>query len=145
MMPAADVSLLPCSRAMRAARSGFLALALAATVSCGEDSPVGPTPAVFEVVIGGAGASAAAMLFLIEGGPVDSVEANGWFTASAPYSGVATQVVVAGPTLAGAIALVHVPDGRTSYRAVVREVAEAGTHALLPTADYSLTLVRRRS
>jgi hypothetical protein len=99
---------------------------------------------VFEVVAGGAGASAAAMLFMIEGGPVDSVEANGWFTASAPYSGVATQVVIAGPVLAGTIAVVHVPDGRISYRAVVREVAEAGTYALLPTADYTLTLVRRR-
>lgn len=128
----------------RALRTAVLALALAASASCDEDSPVGPAPAVFEIVAGGTGASAAAMLFLIQGGPVDSVEANGWFTASAPYSGVATQVVVAGPALAGTIAMVHVPDGRISYRAVVREVAEAGTHALLPTADYTLTLVRRR-
>jgi hypothetical protein len=145
MTPGADTSSRSVRGGWRAPRTTVLLLALAASAACDEESPVGPAPAVFEVVMGGAGASAAAMLFLIEGGPVDSVEANGWFTASAPYSGVATQVVVAGPTLAGAIVLVHVPDGRTSYRAVVREVAEAGTHALLPTADYSLTLVRRRS
>lgn len=144
MTLAADVPVRSARRAMRAVRATSLALALAATATCDDDSPVGPAPAVFEIVMGGPGASAAAMLFLIEGGPVDSVEANGWFTASAPYSGVATHVVVAGQTLAGTIALVHVPDGRMSYRAVVREVAQAGTYALLPTADYELTLVRRR-
>jgi len=129
----------------RYARAACLALTLSVVGGCDEDGAVGPAPAVFEVVLGGVGASPAAVLFMIEGGPVDSVEANGWFTASAPYSGVATQVVVAGPPLSGPIVLVHVPDGRTSYRAVVREVAEASTHALLPTANYSLTLVRRRS
>jgi hypothetical protein len=124
--------------------AGGLALALLVLGGCGDDdAPVGPASATFEVVVSG-GAPAGAMLFLIEGGPVDSIGTTGWFTASAPYSGVATQVVVAGPTLAGAVAVVHVPDGRIAYRAVVREVAEAGTHALLPTGDYTLTLERRR-
>jgi hypothetical protein len=145
MTIAADVPIRSVRGVRRAARTVALLLALAAPGACDEDNPVGPAPAVFEVVAGGTGAPAAAMLFMIEGGPVDSVEANGWFTASAPYSGVATQVVVAGPMLAGTIAVVHVPDGRIPYRAVLREVAEAGTYALLPVAEYPLTLVRRRS
>lgn len=114
-----------------------------AAAGCGDDHPVGPAPAVFEIVLSQSGAPAAAMLFMIEGGTIDSVESAGWFTASAPFSGVATQVVVAGPTLTGTVALVHVPDGRVPYIVVVREVAEAGTHALLPTAGYQLTLTRR--
>lgn len=117
---------------------------MAVAVACGDDEPAGPAPAVLEVsVTGSSGTTPGAMLFLIEGGVVDSVESAGWFTASAPYSGVARQVVVAGPALVGTIALVHVPDGRVSYRAVLREAAQAGTHALLPTADYQLTLTRR--
>ncbi len=124
------------------ARLAAVALVVASG-GCGDDDPFGPGPAVFEIVLGAGSPPAAAMLFMIEGGTVDSVESAGWYTASAPFSGVATQVVVAGPTLTGTVALVHVPDGRTRYTAVVREVAQAGTHALLPTGDYSLTLARR--
>jgi hypothetical protein len=125
------------------ARWFALGLALTAAIACDEE-PVGPAPGVLDVVLVAGAAPAGAMLLLIEGGPVDSVETTGWFTASAPYSGVATQVLLAGPVLQGAVARVHVPDRRVRYRGVVREVAEPGTHALLAAEDYALMLVPAR-
>jgi hypothetical protein len=120
-----------------------VALALAAAAGC-DDDPVGPAPGVLDVVLAAGAAPAGAMLLLVEGGPVDSVESMGWYTASAPYSGVATQVLLAGPELQGTVARVHVPDRRVRYRAVVREVAEPGSHALLAPESYSLMLVPAR-
>jgi hypothetical protein len=118
-----------------------LGLALAAAAGCG-DEPIGPAPAVYEVVLSGNSAQVGAVFLLVEGGPVDSVESIGYYTAWAPFSGVATQVLVAGGALSGAVIRVHVPDARVTYRASVRELAEPATHRLLPPADYSLTLVR---
>lgn len=119
-----------------------LGVALAAAAACGGDEPVGPAPALYEVRLSGAGAPVGAVLFLVEGGPVDSVESVGYYTATAPFSGVATQVLVAGGALSGAVVRVQVPDARVTYRASVVELAEPGTHRLLPPADYALTLVR---
>jgi hypothetical protein len=90
----------------------------------------------------GNGGNVGAVLLLVEGGAVDSVEAVGYFTASAPYSGGATEVLVAGPGLAGVLIRVRVPDVRVRYHAEVREIAQSTTHQLLPPSDYSLVLAR---
>jgi len=119
----------------------LLLLAMAAALSC-DDGPVGPSPAVYEVVLGGGPAPVGAILMLIEGGSVDAVEGIGNYTASAPYSGVATQVLVAGSQLGGTLVRLRVPDSRVEYRAVALEIAERGSHRLLPTSDYSLSLIR---
>ena len=119
----------------------LLMLSVGALLSC-DDEPVGPSPAVYDVILGSGPAQVSAILFLIEGGSVDSVEGIGYYTASAPYSGVATQVLVAGPQLGGALVRLRVPDGRMNFRAVALEIAEPGTHRLLPTSDYSLSLSR---
>jgi hypothetical protein len=109
--------------------------------SCGDDAPEGSLPTVFDVVVSVGAGDLGALLFNIEGGPVDTVESVGYYTASAPYSGIATQVVVAGGQLLGPIARIRVPDGRISYRAVPREGAERGTHRLLVVSDSLVRLV----
>jgi hypothetical protein len=121
----------------------LLLLAMGAVLSC-DDEPVGPSPAVYDVVLGRGPAQVGAILMLIEGGSVDTVEGIGYYTASAPYSGVATQVLVAGSQLGGTLVRLRVPDSRGEYRAVALEIAEPGTHRLLPTSDYSLSLIRVR-
>jgi hypothetical protein len=126
---------------MSVVRQFGLGLALVAAAGCG-DEPMGPAPAVYEVALTGSSARVGALFFLVEGGSVDSVESLGYYTAWAPFSGVAIQVLVAGSALSGAVIRVHVPDARVTYRASVRELAETGTYQLLPSADYSLTLVR---
>jgi hypothetical protein len=123
-------------------RRFWLCVGLLAGVGCGGDEPMGPAPAVYEVVLRGGGVPVGAVYFLVEGGSVDTVEGTGFYTASAAYSGVATQVLVAGRDLSGTVVRVRVPDARVRYRASVLELAQGGTHQLLPPADYSLTLVR---
>jgi hypothetical protein len=118
-----------------------MALPLMALVAC-NDEPVGPAPAVYNVVLGTGSAQVGAILFLIEGGAVDTVEAIGYYTATAPYSGVATQVLVVGPQLGGTLVRLRVPDVRVEYRVVARELAESGTYRLLAATDYSLGLIR---
>lgn len=116
-------------------------LLLATTVAC-DDEPVGLAPAVYEVVMGRGSAEVGAILFVIEGGSVDTVEGVGYYTAAAPFSGIATQVLVVGPSLGGVLVRLRVPDGTVSYRAVAREIAEPGSHRLLPTSEYPLELMR---
>jgi hypothetical protein len=118
----------------------WLSLSLVAATACWDD-PVSPTPGVYDVVIEGESGVAGAVLFLVQGGPVDWVESNGFYTISAPYSGVATQILVAGGPVSGALVRIHVPDRRVSYVAVPLEVAEAGTHQLLLPRDYPLSVV----
>jgi hypothetical protein len=116
-------------------------LAVLLVLGCSE-APTGPAPAVFDLVLVGATDQVGAILLNVEGGPVDSVVPTRFYTASAPYSGVARQVLVAGATLTGAVARVYVSDGGAGYRAVIREIAAAGTHELLPAGAYHLVLTR---
>lgn len=119
-----------------------LLLALAAG-ACGKDTePMGPTPGAFDIVLTGNGAAPAAILFVVDGGTVDTVEAAGFYTRSAPFSGVAVQVLVAGSGVHGVLARIRVPDTRVKYRATVREAGAAGTHSLLPIDDYPLKVLR---
>jgi hypothetical protein len=122
-------------------RRSVVALLLVALVAC-DDEPVGPAPAVYDVVLGRGSAQVGAILFMIEGGAVDTVEAIGYYTATAPYSGIATQVLVVGPQLGGTLVRLRVPDGRVEYRVIARELAESGTYRLLAATDYSLALIR---
>jgi hypothetical protein len=123
----------------RAATASVLALALA----CAEE-PVGPVPGTIDVVLGDAEATIGAVLFRVEGGPVDTVEAvpeAGLYLDAAPYSGTAQQVLVAGDGLSGVIARVRVPDVRVRYRVVVQQVADGQTFALLPFERIPVFLV----
>jgi hypothetical protein len=118
-----------------------MAVLLVALAAC-DDEPVGPATAVYDVVLARGGAQVGAILFMIEGGAVEMVEPIGYYTATAPYSGIATQVLVVGPPLEGTLVRFRVPDGRLEYRVIARELAESGTYRLLPATDYSLALIR---
>lgn len=119
----------------------IVAAGLALLVSCGDDEPTAPTPVVFDVVLSPAAGDIGALLFLVQGGPVDTVESIGYYTASAPYSGVATQVLVADGKLDGAVARIRVPDGHVRYTVVPREAAERATHRLVSVPDSLVSLV----
>jgi hypothetical protein len=116
-----------------------LLVALLAALSCGDD-PGNPVPGTIEVVLAGPGPEVGAVLFLIEGGTVDTVESVGPYLDAAPYSGVATQVLVAGDDLRGVIARARVPDLRVSYTVFVQEIADSRTYALRPTAETRVFL-----
>jgi hypothetical protein len=121
----------------------FLLLALAGVMSCGDDPsvPTGPSPGPLEIHLSGP-AGVGAVLLLVEGGTIDSVEASSYFTASSAYSGVARRVLVAGPDLTGVVARIEVPDRRVSYHATILEIADGTTYQLRDPASYTATLER---
>lgn len=121
-------------------RAASAVVLVAMGLGCGEAS-LGPVPGTLDVVLADAPRPVGAVLFLIEGGTVDTVEAAGSYVDAAPYSGVAQQVLVAGNRLHGAIARVRVPDLRVRYEVVLQEVADDSSYALLDVAGPRLFLV----
>lgn len=124
---------------MRAATVLLVAAALAG-VACGGDT-LAPVDGVLEVVVTGSASSPGAVVFLVQGAGVDSIESSGYFTASSP-SGAAWRVLVAGDRLQGRIALLHVPDAGTAYQVVVQEAADRASYALLAPGEVRLQLRR---
>jgi hypothetical protein len=119
----------------------FLVLVLAVVLGCGADPPAGPSPGALEVRLSGP-AGAGAALLIVEGGEIDTVEAAGYFTASAPYSGTARRVLVAGQNLGGTLVRIQVPDRRVTYRATVLEIADGSSYQLLEPAGFEVTVER---
>jgi hypothetical protein len=83
-----------------------------------------------------------AVLFTVSGGPVDSVEAPGYRLYTAQTSGTSMRVVVAGELRAGAIARIHIADGRklSHYSATIDQVAARGSYAQRDPVSYSLVV-----
>ena len=124
---------------MRASTVLLVAAALAG-VACGGDA-LAPVDGVLEVVVSGSASSPGAVVFLVQGAGIDSIEGNGYFTAAAP-SGTAWRVLVAGDQLQGRIALLHVPDAGIAYQVIVEEAADRASYALLAPAEVRLQLRR---
>lgn len=120
-----------------------LTLVLLAALGC-EDDPTGPLPGVLDVVLAGPSAEAGALLFHIEGGPVDSVTPAGALLISAPFTRVRRRVLVVGEDLAGVVARVHVPDVSVPYQMTIVEVADGRSYALMDTTRFALPFVVRR-
>jgi hypothetical protein len=116
-------------------------LVVLALLSCGERTPSGPSPGELEVRLTGPAGAGAAIL-IVEGGEIDTVEAAGYFTRSAVYSGTARRVLVAGRSLSGPLVRIRVPDRRTTYRATVVEIADGTNYRLLDPADFEATVDR---
>jgi hypothetical protein len=118
-----------------------LVMALALLPACGDDPPSGPSPGALEVRLSGP-AGAGAALLLVEGGTIDTIEAAGYFTASAAYSGTAKRVLVAGQDLTGALVRIQVPDRRVAYQATLIEIADGNTYQLLDPAQFTVAVLR---
>ena len=124
---------------MRRSRVLLTALLLAG-LACGGDT-LAPVDGLLEVVLTGSNATPGAVVFLVQGAPIDSIESSGYYTASAP-SGTARRVLIAGDRLTGRIALVHVPDAAAAYQVIVQEAADGASYALLAPAGIQLQLRR---
>lgn len=108
-----------------------------------DDDPTGPLPGVLEVALIGPAAQAGALLFHVEGGPVDSVTSGGALLVSAPFTGVTRRVLVVGD-LSGVVARVYVADVSVGYHMTVVEVANGQNYALMNNAGFRLPFVARR-
>jgi hypothetical protein len=115
--------------------------ATVALLSCGEDTPTGPTPGELAVRLHGP-AGAGAALLMVQGGPIDTVVGERYFTAFGPFSGTAKRVLVAGDNLEGVLVKFRVPDRRTKYTAVVMQIADGTTYQLLNPGGFEATVER---
>lgn len=121
-------------------RTTWLLGAALLLAACSEDSPAGPAPGVLEVRLNGP-ATAGAALLIVEGGPIDSVEAAGYYTATAPYSATAVRVLVAGQGLGGTLVRIQVPDRHSAYTATLSQIADGQTYQLLDPAAFEVRVV----
>jgi len=115
--------------------------ALGILLGCGDDQAAGPSSGVLEIRLSGP-AGAGAALLLVEGGTIDTVEAAGYFTASAAPTETSRRVLVAGRNLGGALARIGVPDLRRAYRVTLIEIADGTSYQLLDPTGFTLTVGR---
>lgn len=124
-------------------RGALCLLVVSLLLSCGGDdtTPSGPNPGPLELRLSGP-VGAGAVLLVVEGGTIDSVEAGDYFMASTIYSGVARRVLVVGQNLDGVLARVAVPDRRVDYRATILEIADGATYRLRDPAAYTVRVIK---
>lgn len=132
-------------------RRGSIAALLAAAGIVGglgscESGPTEPRPGALDLVFAPPAPGAGALLFVVEGAPIDSVEPAGYGTIAGRLSATAVRVIVTGPLAPGPVARVRVPDVRLSrhYRATLEEVADGASYALRDPAAYRLVVVPPR-
>lgn len=99
-------------------------------------------PGTLTVRLAGAGANDGAMVLVVSGGAVNSVDAvNGYeITSSTDSAGV--HVMVVGNLADGALVRLHIPDLALAnrYVAVIAQVADRSSYGLVDAAGYRVTV-----
>src|SRR5215204_3993535 len=110
-------------------------------LSGGCSSNTGPTAGALNVIFS-AQANEGAVLLIVSGGPVDSVESVGYPIYSARLRGDTLKLIVTGQLSSGPLARLHIPDSRraSTYNAQVAQVATSGTYVLKDLAGYAVSL-----
>lgn len=125
-------------------RRALLPLALLTALACGGDGtgPGGPTPGPLTIQVNTSAADVGALMFLIRGGPVDSVTST-YSSYDAEAAGGNHRMIVTGNIVAGPVATIHVPDTReaASYSATVEQAATRQTYGLQSASGFTMTVV----
>ena len=119
----------------------LLAAAALAGLACGGDA-LAPVDGELEVVLTRSSVEPGAVVFLVQGPTIDSIEGNGHFISSVLSGASARRVLIAGDRLQGRLVLVHVPDAGVAYQVVVQEAADRASFALLDSGSVQLQLRR---
>jgi hypothetical protein len=127
---------------MRRSPSWVLTSLVVLVLCWGCSNSTGPTAGVLSMTFSAQHANEGAVLLVVSGGPVDSVESVGYPVYSARLGGDTLKLIVTGQLSSGAVARIHIPDTRqaSSYNARVAQVAARGTYALQDLAGYAVTL-----
>ena len=117
-------------------------ICLVSLVLIGCSNSTGPTAGSLDMTFSAQQANEGAVLLVISGGPVDSVESLGYPIYSARLGGDTLKLIVTGQLSSGTLARIHIPDSRraSTYNARVAQVATRGTYALKDLAGYAVTL-----
>lgn len=92
--------------------------------------------------LAGATGNDGAVLVIVSGGPVSSVDAPAGYQIATNVDGAGTHVMVMGNLMAGAIATINVPiaSQESAYVATVVQVADRTSFALLDPVRYQVTV-----
>ena len=118
----------------------FTAL-LALSVGCSNNAE--PTAGTLTVNLSSPNTDDGAVLLSVFGGPVDSVESIGYTVYSARGSADTVKLIVTGTLPSGAIARIHIPDGRhvSRYGGRLLQVAARSTYSQREPAPYGISLL----
>jgi len=119
---------------------GWYVLLLTLLPGCSNNT--GPVAGALAVTLTSPRQDDGAVLFMVYGGPVDSIESVGYPVYFARAADT-VKVIITGSVVAGSIARVHIPDSRQAsrYGSRIGQVAERGTYAQHDPAGYDLSLV----
>lgn len=116
---------------------------LMAALTAGCAGEVAPVPGTLAIDLSGATpGSAGAITLTISGAPLGPVSAASGYRISSRADAAGTHLLVMGPLVSGRIGTIEIPDtaGASRYVAVVEQVADGTTFALLDPSPYRLTL-----
>lgn len=118
------------------------ALIGASVVAGCSPEPAGPTAGTLQVTLATPNSDDGALLFTLSGGPIDSVEVDGYGVHSARIDPHTLRVIVTGELHSGPIARIRIADARQlpRYSATINQIAARSTYAQRDPASYSLTL-----
>lgn len=116
-------------------------LLLLLTLLTGCSNNTGPVAGALAVTLTSPRQDDGAVLFMVYGGPVDSIESVGYPIHLARVADT-VKVIITGSVGAGPIARVHIPDSRQGarYGSRIAQVAERRTYALHDPAGYAISL-----
>jgi hypothetical protein len=124
------------------ASSTALGCLLSLVLSTGCSNDTGPTAGILNMTFSTQHANEGAVLLIVSGGPVDSIESLGYPIYSGRTGGDTLKLIITGQLSSGVLARIHIPDSRQSaaYGARVAQVAARGTYRLQDLAGYEVTL-----
>jgi hypothetical protein len=120
----------------------MMLICLVSMVLIGCSNSTGPAAGSLEMTFSALQANEGAVLLVVSGGPVDSVESLGYPIYSARLGGDTLKLIVTGQLSSGPLARLHIPDNRraSTYNARVAQVATRGTYVLKDLAGYAVSL-----
>lgn len=118
----------------------WLSLLLILLAGCSNNT--GPVAGALAVTLTSPRQDDGAVLFMVYGGPVDSIESVGYpiYLARAADT---VKVIITGSVGPGPIARVHIPDSRQAsrYGSRIGQVAERRTYVQRDPAGYAVSLI----
>lgn len=125
---------------MKTGRVAALGFLLVLMHGCSNNT--GPVAGALNVSISSSQRDDGALMISVYGGPVDSVESIG-FPIYSIRSADSVKFIVTGSLGSGAVARIHIPDGRQAsrYGARINQVAARVSYAPRDPSAYSITLL----
>jgi hypothetical protein len=115
---------------------------VALVAACGADAGGTPVPGALTLTLTSGGSSDGALVVLVSGGPVLSVDGAAGYQVASSTDPTGTHVMIVGNVSSGVVAKLHVADvsRASSYVVTVEQVADRNSFALLDPARDQVTV-----